>query len=974
MRTCHVLTLAAALCAASSTAALAQRPLRGTVTDIDAGTPVASVRITVRGTGIGTYSASDGTFSLNAPEGAITLDVRRIGYRPDSVAVAAGQSEVTIRLKADVMQLSEQVITGQATTVARANLANDVGTVGAEELTAAHASTVDNALQGKVAGVQITANSGAPGGGMQIRMRGVTSIYGNSAPLYVVDGLPVSNTVTMNGLNAITDAGSDEQDNSVNRIADLNPNDIASVSVLKGPSAAAIYGSQAANGVVVITTKRGEVGKPRFSFTQRFGTHTLQHKLGLRRFTLDEAIDYVDGGIPTDTLQAWFANNGGFHDFEEQVFGDNSLSWSSNLSVSGGSEGTRYFLSGLAMHDNGIQYGTGYDKQSVRANLTQLVGDKLQIQLNTNLIHSLTTRGISNNDNANVSPYVVFAGTPSFFDFRPVNGVYPKNPFLSNGSNPLQTIALLKTPEDVFRFLGSVNAQYTAFTTATQSLKATLDLSIDHYGYRSSIFSPPSLYWEPADGFPGTTQELNTGETRAPVALTLAHTYTSPSNGLQATTSAGIRRGYDAINTTTVTTTDLLAGQRNVDRGANVTAAQNRELVRTLAGYVQEEVLLFDERLYLSAGLLGQRSTNNADVNKLFYYPKASASYRWQNIGPFNELKVRAAYGETGNEPLYGNKFGSLVGVTYTGSNAVQIGGVVADPDLHPEREREIEGGVDAGLFDSRLALSATVYQKNNVDLLLQSRLAPTTGYTVRIFNGGEIRNRGVEASITGFPIQTQNLSWMARVTFAKNVGRVMSLPVPGFVPPNSFALHFGQGFIEEGKSPSQIVGTDSTKPGEQVALGDYQPDFMMGFSSELTVGPVRVFGLLDWRHGGDAVNLTQLLFDAAGLSPDVEAANDRITSFSHGNSPYIQDASFVKLREVTVSYQLPQRFLQSLFGQTVTGARLELSGRNLFTWTPYKGLDPEVSNFGNQNINRGQDVAPYPPARSFFVTLGVDF
>ncbi len=979
MRTFKVLAWVALFGCMTASAAVAQgtqRQIQGTVDDAASGQPIASAQIQVRGTTTGTMTDADGKFMVRVNEGPVTLDVRRIGYKPVVVEVAANQADVAVHLVADVLRLDAQIITGQATSISRLNAANDVGSVGGEELTRAHAATLDNALQGKVAGVEITSNSGAPGGGMQIRMRGVTSIYGNSAPLYVVDGLPVSNTTTASGLNNITEGGGDNQDNSVNRIADLNPNDIASIEVLKGPSAAAIYGSSAANGVVVITTKRGQEGAPKFSFSQRFGTNVQGHTIGLRRFNVAEAIDYAAGsGVSADSVQAWFDRTGGYNDFQKQVYGDKSLSWASNLSMSGGSQSTQYFLSGLAMHDNGIQYGTGYDKQSVRANLTQHVGDKLQIRVNTNLIHSLTKRGISNNDNTNVSPYVVFSATPTFFDFSPVNGVYPRNPFLSNASNPLQTISLVKTPEDLFRFMGSVNAQYSIFTTNAQSLKATLDMSIDHYGFQSSMYSPPSLYWEPSDGFPGTTVDRNTGETRAPLALTLAHTYTTPSNSIQATTSAGLRRGFDDFNDVSVVTTDLLAGQQNVDRGVNVSATQNRTQVRSLAWYAQEEVLLLDQRLLISAGILGQRSTNNADVNKLFYYPKAAASYRWSDIGPFEEFKVRVAYGETGNEPLYGNKFGSLQGAPYTGQNGVQLVGTVADPDLQPEREKEFETGIDAAMLNSRLALSATYYQKNNTDLLLQARLAPSMGFTTRIFNGGEIRNRGVEASLTGFPVQSGNLSWMSRVTFSKNVGRVMSLPVPAFVPPGSFSLHFGQGFIEEGKSPSQITGTTAEAgPGVHVSLGNYEPDFSVGFSNEFNFGPVRLYGLLDWRHGGDAVNLTQLLYDGPNLSADTAARNARWASYRAGNSPYIQSTSFAKLREVTVSYTLPQQLVQSIVGERVSAVRLEASGRNLYTWTNYEGLDPEVSNFGNQNINRSQDVAPYPPSRSFFFTLGVDF
>lgn len=981
MRTYKVLAWVALFgCMTASAAAAqgAQRQIRGTVDDAESGQPIASAQIQVRGTTIGTITDAEGKFTLRVNEGTVTLDVRRIGYKPATVPVAEGQQEVAVHLTADVLRLNTEIITGQATSISRLNAANDVASVGGEELTRAHASTLDNALQGKVAGVEITSNSGAPGGGMQIRMRGVTSIYGSSEPLYVVDGLPVSNTTTASGLNMITQGGGDNQDNSVNRIADLNPNDIASIEVLKGPSAAAIYGSAAANGVVVITTKKGQSGAPRFSFTQRLGTHVQAHKLGLRRFSLEDAIDYADAaGIPADSVQAWFDRSGGFNDFEKQVFGDRSLSWSSNLSVSGGSDNTQYFMSGLAMHDNGIQYGTGYDKQSLRANLTQHAGDKLQIQVNTNLIHSLTKRGISNNDNTNVSPYVVFAATPTFFDFRPVNGVYPENPFLSNKSNPLQTIALMKTPEDNFRFMGSVNAQYTVLETEAQTLKATLDAGIDHYGFKSNMFAPPSLYWEPSDGFPGTTVDRNTVETRAPVAFTLAHTYTNPA--LQATTSAGVRRGFDSFNDVSVMTTDLLAGQQNVNRGVNVSANQTRTQVRTLAWYAQEEVLLLDQRLLVSAGILGQRSTNNADVNKLFYYPKVAASYRWSDLGPLNEFKLRAAYGETGNEPLYGNKFGTFTGSPYVGQNGVQLGTTVADPDLHPEREKEIELGLDAAMLDSRLAFSATYYQKNNTDLLLQARLAPSMGFTTRILNGGEIRNRGVEASLTGFPVQLGDISWMTRLTFAKNVGKVLSLPdgVTPFAPPGSFSKRFGQGFIEVGKSPSQITGEDSVALAngiDRVTLGDYEPDFSIGFSNEFNFGPVRLYGLVDWRKGQSIVNLTQLLYDGAGLAAEDDGGAARLTRYLHHNSPYVQRASFAKLREVTISYSLPTSLVSSAFGDKVSGLRLEASGRNLYTWTHYKGLDPEVSNFGNQNINRGQDVAPYPPSRSFFFTLGVDF
>src|SRR5882762_2285342 len=987
VKTCRPFVIAMLWGVAWTASAAGQRSLHGTVKDAHTSSPIAAAQVSGRGTRTWASTSSDGQFALGAPVGAVTLDVRRIGFVSAEVGVAADQNEVEITLKATALELSEVIVTGQATGVARRNLANNVESVRSADLTRAHSETIENALQGRVPGAVITANSGAPGGGMQVRMQGVTSIFGRSQPLYVVDGVPVANTAISNGLNAVTSAGAgldaSNQDNPVNRIADLNPSDIESIEFLEGPSAAAIYGSSAANGVIVISTKRGTPGPARFSITQRLGTRALSNTLGLRHFQLADAIAYDSAccSIDAATTTSMFQQSGGFQDYEQQVYGDKSPSYETNVQISGGNENTQYFFSALNQHDNGIMYGTGYDKQGLRLNLTQLVGSKLQVRANTNLIHSLTKRGISNNDNVNITPYFVMGETPSFFDMRPVNGVYPFNPFtFGSGTNLLQTLAQFQAPEDVFRLIGSANATYTFLSGETHTLRASIDGGIDSYLMKVNIYAPSTLYWQQTS-LPGLATDLTGNETQATVAATLTHGYSPPSKAVTATTSVGLRSGYDYLRTTNNVTQNLLPGQQNVDRGSASSVFENRQRTHTLALFGQEELLLLDERLFVSGGVLAQKSTNNADVDKFFYYPKAAASYRWPKLGPFDELKVRVAYGQTGNEPLYGQKFTTFLGLTYTGQNAVAIqapSNVLADPNLHPEREREIEGGFDVGLFHSRVALSATVYQKDNTDLILQQTLAPSTGFGTRIFNGGDgarIRNRGIDASLSGFPIRTPDLSWLARVTFAKNTGLVDTLSVPAFAPANSFGFSYGAGFIQQGKSPSQIYGRDGK--GGVTGLGDYEPKYVVGFSSDVTFRRFRLSGLLEWRHGGNVVNVTQNVFDEDGIAPDSAASATRLAAF-HATGKrlaiYIQDASFVKLREVTLSYQLPDDLLRTLFRGSVSGARAELSGRNLITWSKYAGLDPEVSNFGNQNINRGQDLAPYPPSRSYFFTLAVDF
>ena len=542
-------------------------------------------------------------------------------------------------------------------------------------------------------------------------------------------------------------------------------------------------------------------------------------------------------------------------------------------------------------------------------------------------------------------------------------------------SNALQTINYLNT-EDVFRQIGSVNAVYTLFDSDRQNLKATLDAGVDHYAYTSNIFSPPFLQYEPNDQLPGTATNLAAGETTAPVAFTVADSYNA--HAFTATTSIGARRGYNAFNSVNSVTQNLLTGQQNVDRGSAVSVFENRTVVRTLALFGQEEVLLLDQRLLLTGGILGQRSTNNQDVNKLFYYPKAAASYRFPKLGPFDEFKFRAAYGETGNEPIYGQNFTSLLGVTNSGLNGVVINGTLADPTLHPEREKEIEGGVDFGLFNSRVAFSLTGYQKNNVDLILQQSLAPSTGFTTRIFNGGEIRNRGIEASVSGDVVKSASFSWNSHLTYSMNRGRVMSLPngVPAFRPPNSFGFGYGGGYIEVGHSPSQVRGRSTARASAWFATSvtSSRNSTWDGPTNSRT-GASSSTGCSIGENGGNVVDVSQNVYDELGTAPDVAASAIRDSLFNNiGQSVYIQDGSFLKLREVTLSYTLPSSLVASMFGSRVSGVRAEISGRNLVTWTKYPGLDPEVSNFGNQNINRGQDLAPYPPTRSYFFSFDVEF
>ena len=390
-----------------------------------------------------------GTTSSMRRRADVSLVVRAIGYKRQQIAVPASQPRADFALEPDPFNLEEIVITGQATGQERQNLPNAVATVSSSELNRAPAPTLESALQGKIPGAYIQANSGAPGGGYQLNLRGVSTINASVDPLYVVDGIVVSNAAIPNGQNAVSCAqcggNPRNQDNPVNRIADLNPEDIERIEVLKGGSAAAIYGSKATNGVVVITTKRGQVGKPQFTVVSEiWNSHP-------RPMSWDPALSalwmkrYRFSATPL-RLPPHSSREPPFN-FEDELYGRHALSYETNASVSGGTENTKYYVSGLFMNDEGIAINTGYKKQSIRSNLDQLLGKGFQLQVNLDGTHSISDRGLSNNDNSSTSPFIAFSATPSFQNLMPSGGIheditaadFPVNAF--SASNPLQTFS-----------------------------------------------------------------------------------------------------------------------------------------------------------------------------------------------------------------------------------------------------------------------------------------------------------------------------------------------------------------------------------------------------------------------------------------------------------------------------------------------------------------------------------------------------
>jgi TonB-linked SusC/RagA family outer membrane protein len=964
-----------------------ERILRGTVTDSASGTPIAAANVVVRGTALGTSTGSDGRYTLvNLPARDVVVLVRRFGYRWRQITVPASQTELNVALASDPLSLDEVVVTGQATAIEKKNLPNAVATVNAEEITHVSSQSIEHALQGKIAGAVIQTNGGAPGGGVQVRMRGVTSINAQSEPLYVVDGVILSNVAIPSNQNAVTNAagGSNpslNQDAQVNRVADLNPADVEMVEVLKGASASAIYGSRASNGVVLITTKRGHTGAPEVRATQRFGFYQLSNTLGARRYNTAAEAVAVWGASANSLFQP-----GVVYDHEKELAGHTPLSTETLMDLSGGTDATKYYLSGAWKDDGGIIQNTGFERQALRASLAQRLGSRFNLDVGSGIIRTLASRGLTNNDNAGVSFYMVFPFTPSFVNLgQQSDGTFRTHPFVT--SNPLQTAALMKNDEVVWRYLGSAKLSMDAFQTGTQHLRFVANAGTDYFTQKNDLLFPPELQFEPDDGQLGTSLLSNSDNLNINTGLSGVHIY-SPPGGLTATTSFGTSYAMRDLNVSRVVSRNLVGGIEIVNAGTAIQVRENRQRVEDFSVFAQEEVLLLGEKLLLTAGVNADRSSVNSDDKKLFVYPKVAASYRFERpMGQLDAIKFRAAYGESGNQPLYGQKFTPLIATqNITGLPGLIVDGLVGSTSLAPERQREIEGGFDATMLDSRGTLEFTLFTKNVSNLLLQRTLAPSSGFATEIFNGGKLKTTGVEVGLQLVPVTTRDLQWVFRSTYFSNKSTIVDLPVPTFRT-GGFGTSLGAFEIREGASATQIVGNDSVQGDASVVvrkIGDANPDFVMSFGNDVSYKRFRLYGLLDWQKGSDIINLTKFLYDLGQNTADyadpitvngtpTTVGDNRLAEFPHKTKVYVEDASFLKLREVTLSYEMPGTMLSRLW-PSAHAARLSVSGRNLFTSTKYTGLDPEVSNFGNQNIARNIDVAPFPPSRSFWFGVEVSF
>jgi len=952
--------------------AWAQQTITGTVTDTN-DQPLPGVNVRVEGTMRGTSTSPNGTYEIELPADRTRLSFTSIGFRTVTLEVG-DRTVVDVQLSEDVLGLDEVVVTGLATSVKRRNLANSVGTISESDLVPVPAQTLERALSGKIAGLSVSQNSGAPGGGINVNLRGTSTITGSTQPLYVVDGVIVDNSAVQSGLDFVSEAATAGSDNPqgqpTNRIADLNPNDIESIEVLKGASAAAIYGAKATNGVVLITTKRGRRGETHINVSQQTGFSSILNTIGTRRFTPEEAEAFQEGG-------GELVRQNGFIDYEEEIYGREGLTSETSVDISGGDADTRYFASGLVLQEDGIVENTGYDKYSAKINVEQQFSDRLQLQLNTSFVRSTSRRSITGNENQGATTLgFAQAFTPSFVDIRPrEDGTFPDGPA---GANPLQTVALLKNEELLDRGIVSGRAQFNVFQTESQTLDLIAQGGADVFSLSHEVVSPPELQFEQAKD-PSVRGVSVAGETTSlsrNLWLNAVHQYTTPGN-INFSTTAGLQYEARDIDNVQALAEGLVPTQENIDQASSLRGFEDVLEQRERGLFVQEEVDLFG-KYFLTGGLRADASSRVGDTDKFFLYPKAAASVQlaafdfWAPLsGTVNQFKLRGAFGRTGNLPRADAKYTSLRAENVTGLGGVLVPTRRGNPAIEPETTQEVEFGVDLAFLDDRGSLEFTYYTQDITDLILENELPKSSGFATEFINAGDMRTRGVEVALDVIPVRTERVHWRSTLTFARDRSEITALDVDPFQI-GGFALSLGQFQIEKGLSPTTIVGLNEA--GELTAFGNSNENFRVGLSNTLDVGAFRLGFLWDWKEGGEVINLGQFITDLAGTSEDLGTPEGQARANGTSTGRYVQDGTYLKLREASLTYTVPTDALQQWFGGTVRRLGLGIGGRNLLMFSPYEGYDPEVSQFGNVAVGRAVDVLPFPSARHLYFKVDLGF
>lgn len=967
------------------------KTISGTVTDLQDGTPLIGVSVKVKDGTAGTSTGMNGNFSLTVPDNTSALVFSYIGYASKEVNVA-GKTSVTVSLEGSRTALNEVVVVGYGTQRVQ-DATGSVASLGKEEFNKGVISSPEQLLQGRVSGVQVTPSSGEPGAGVNINIRGASSIRVGNTPLFVVDGVPLDNGGTSGGLDFGAGTSS-----ARNPLAFLNPSDIENISVLKDASAAAIYGSRGANGVVLITTKKGASGQG-FQFSASTSVSTVA-----KQYDLLSAGDFVNLAANAGADPA-VVNLGANTDWQDVIF-RTGVSQSYNLGFGNAVGATSYRLNIGYDDQNGIVENSGLQRLTARLNASQgLFKDKVRLDL------SFTASNVKNTyapitDNAGFEGSLIGAAilaNPTY-PVRNADGTY----YTPGGSfrNPLNMLDLIDDSDDINRYLGNISGTWNIIPSL--SYKATFGFD-ESDGERETWMDQNLLGYTGTQGFRSTNVAQVSGNGRGIVqnqelsSRLMEHTLTYDNTfGVHGLNLLG---GYSYQQFKNFGYNDIAWGQRDPNNPVQSLDAFNNRLPAAFGDSTKSELQSFfaranysyNDKYLLTFTFRADGSSKFGENNKYGYFPAAAFKWKIMNEGfapknIFDDLSLRLNYGVTGNQefPAYAS-----LAITQRQLNGSNIIITNASPDLKWETTTTYGAGIDFAFLKGRLSGSVDYFNKSTEDLLfLQDYPAPSAATRRWINLPGTVENRGLELGVEFGAIKKSRFTWDINfnATFLKNevkdfgtrnvitgdingqglTGAYSQVIRNGFAL-GSFYLPTFLGFDAQGFN--QYLNSDI---GASYIAGSAIPKFTSGLTNNFTFGRFNASIFLSAATGFYIYNNTANAYFLKG-----SLKNGRNVSYEAATSPenplnsggvstrFLEKGDFLRLTNATIGYTF-----DLVNSKTLKNLRLALQGQNLFLITNYSGIDPEVStNKARDNVpSRGIDYTAYPSARTFTLSLNAGF
>ncbi len=1026
-----------------------ERTVTGRVTDASDGTPIPSVNVMVQGTTQGTITDPDGKFQISVkPES--TLRFSFIGYKNQDILVG-NRSVIDVSLQPDYLLVEEVVVVGYGT-MRRSDITGSVTSVKREDLQASISTSIDQALQGRAAGVQVTQTSGQPGGGVSVRIRGASSIGGTNEPLYVIDGIPISGNAS--GLAMGFDwAGGGNGQTTVNALSGLNPNDIVSVEVLKDASATAIYGSRASNGVILITTRKGQAGTPRIEYNGYMGVQELQNRINvmnLREFAEYQNEIAFENNVSADPFFSDPSILGSGTNWQKEIF-RSAIVHNHDLSLTGGSEKSSYALSLGYMEQDGIVVGSGFDRLSARVAIDSKVSDWLSIGGTMSM--GVTNERVTLNDDSQGVVSLSLTQRPNI-PVRMPDGSWG-GPTESDFqlTNPVAMARLRDLELKRWRFMSNLFAEIQLYKGLKFRTQYGTDMAFrNNYGFNPTYKLGTVINTQ--------NQSRRTFSNNQFWIFSNFLTYEKGLFGdrLQTTTMLGAEAQESNWEGMMGGRSNFISNDiKELNAGDAATAINSQyKGSSAMESYFARLNLNYLNKYLLTATYRADASSNFGPNNKWGYFPSMALAWRiseegfMKNIESISSMRIRLGYGEVGNQDIGGYTYGAALNNFPTRWGTGLLPNQFANPDVRWETTTSYNIGFDLNMFNNRIEFIADVYLKETDDLLMRQTLPlymGTDAINAPMVNIGKMENRGVELTLNTVNT-TKAVQWNSGLTFTLNRNKLTALFDDGNVIDRNvqWFLHatrsvvgqpLGQfyGYVVEGiyvdaddirnhlDTDQVVIGkANGVWPGDlkfkdlnndgviddqdRTFIGNPEPDFTLGFNNSVKYKNFDLSVYLFASVGNDVLNFTRTLTESLGnnfnqlhtvtgraklglknpslpntdvdnvyvLNPNTSVPRSTVSDPNKNariSSRFIEDGSYLKIRNISFGYTVPRRITNVL---NIDRARLYVNIQNLYTFTKYKGFDPEVGPYNQDPLLNGIDNGNYPAPRIYSFGLNIGF